>query len=272
MSDLKIYHHHIPKTAGATVKDLLENQIKEQLNLKQHNRPGLDDAWREILPGHEKEYDYYCWHLAAQPYLFMPKIISFTAIRNPVARIVSNFFWGKSWLTQAYGITDTWELFRIYITEPEFNRTTKDFQARYLVNDIEREKIIYAPLDKENDLKMKELKHDIQRNQFWINGELITRSWLVNNDPYTFEAAKDRLNKMVVVGLSEDINKFVLDLISYFNKNHSVNFEHIDLATKSNVQDESKTFFNELPKHIYDYLVEKNQVDYQLWEYVKSLN
>lgn len=272
MSDLKIYHHHIPKTAGATVKDLLERQIREQLNLKQHNRPVLGDAWREILPGHEKEYDYYCWHLAAQPYFFMPNIISFTAIRNPVARIVSNFFWGRSWLREAYGIDDTWDLFRLYINEEQFNRTTQDFQARYLINDIEREKIVYAPLVQDEHPKMKEIKSDIHRSQAWVNGELITRSWLVNNDPYTFEAAKARLDKMVVVGVSEDNNKFVLDLMNYFSKNHGVKFEAIDLNTKSNFQDKSKAFFEELPKHVYNYLVDKNQIDYQLWEYAKSLN
>lgn len=268
MSYPSVYFHHIPKTAGAfTFKSLADGGLIDELNKK-----GLtfyEDTFHIINLLEEDKIvnsNFINGHFAADPYYINPNTVGFTVIRNPVARIVSHFWWFFEYekYFNKYSESDMEsreKFFDIWINNDEDMHIKSNYQAKFLVNKLSKDSILqnYPIYRGEWEYKSPRVK---QATTYKIG-------WGVDNKEVTEDQALAFLKQMPVAVCSENISKDIDIVISFINDylHTDIKNPHID---KHNVNESTGDFIKNLkPSHIRR-IEELNNVDYSLWDSVKS--
>ena len=253
MNGLKIYHHHIPKTGGTTIKETLVIPLAQQLGLRLHH---FDDMAHIRFDSDAVEnYDFFIWHLGTDPYKEFPNIPSFTTLRHPITRVISHFFFGLGYFSfykEYENIKDIDILFNMWLDDEKFKLSTNNHQTRFLTMGMDDKKPFPVPPN---------FKYDKQST------ERIMYGFDIKEAPCVYEVAKIRLNSMVVSGVIERLGKFNEEFISHFETNYDVKFKHIK-EQKENVNRQSQEWIPILSKKYGNKILEKNQIDLALWEHL----
>jgi len=268
MNEKSLYFHHIPKTAGAlTFTSLNHGGLKDQIQKK-----GLiyhQDRNHIINLLDEDEISrasFINGHYAADPYYINPNTLGITVIRNPARRIVSHFWWFLEYEKyfdkyKKEDMDDRLKFFDIWINNEEDMHIKSNFQAKFLVNKLDQNVIKNNYPIYRGDLE--ELSPRIDHAKVYKIG------WGVDNTEVTLQQAESMLEKMAVVARTETINNDMNKIIEFINDYLDLNVINPNIE-KHNVNEATKEFFSNLSQQNLKRIEEFNQIDYSLWEDVKS--
>ena len=226
--------------------------VLEHLNLRLHNLNHLAHIkWDSDTADN---YDFFVWHLGTDPYSAFPNIPAFTTLRHPINRVISHFFFGLDYFyfhKDYTNIDDIETLFNIWLTDDAFKLSTHNHQARFLTTGMNELPTFPRPKtfpDKETS-------------------DRIMLGFDIKDSPYTFEDAKKRLDSMVVSGVIEKLGDFNSRFIDYFKTEYGVKFNNLE-EKKEHVNQQSQEWAPTLSKKYGDRILELNQIDLALWEYL----
>ena len=93
----------------------------------------------------------------------------------------------------------------------------------------------------------------------------------INHKEINFNNVKESLDSMILVGTLENLNTFKDSLFEIVNKNFECNLTDINPEKEENVSDLSKYLYGKLNKSQINQIEKLNFIDFEAWEYAKSL-
>lgn len=242
--DLLIDHQlcflHIPKTAGTSFTELLRS-IFPQDHLK-YIQPQFINGF-EIPDFDLNDFDCICGHFTYEVYkLLKRKPLFITFLRDPINRSISNYYeyhrlnMDSPYLKQHplyhhYQTVIEMSL-EEFVNHPVFRDTVNNLQTRMLGLSID------SPVNSLSDLPAFDKK---DRN-------------------FSLELAKERLEKMIFIGLQEEFSRS-LELFAYL----FTVYPHYQLP-KLNKTD-NKELLDEIPPSLLEQISELNTLDFQLYDF-----
>jgi hypothetical protein len=249
----QIYHYHIPKTGGIYIV----NNLKESGFL---NTPNLS-----IYQGTEKaNFDYLDYktiklsnyihgHFGIEPLDIIDNLLSYTTLRNPVTRVISHF----SMIYFPIKTSDIMKVFNRWVHNDDVDYLVKNnLQSRFLTNSLSKEYI-----KQHYDVRFS--THIEEDRQYWKDGFAIDIK-----DP-TYEAAKNNLNKVSVVGKMEYMDEFMNRLYTFINDKFKTNLIYNNIPEPKNhkrFSKLSKYIQNNIQASEVKKLTDLNTIDMNLWE------
>lgn len=259
-----LYFHHIPKTAGAlTFTSLNHGGLKDQLQSKGLIYHQDRNHIINILDEDEiSRASFINGHYASDPYYINPNTLGITIIRDPAARVISHFWWFLEYekYFDKYNkedMEDRLRFFDIWINNNEDMHIKSNFQAKFLVNRLDKNVI-----NNNSPIYRGELEHLSPRVD---HAKVYKIGWGVDNSDITLEQSLDALCKMAIVAKTENINNDLNRIIDFINDYLNLNVINPNIE-KHNVNESTKEFYKNLPKQNLDRIRELNPIDYSLWE------
>ena len=257
----QIYFNHIPRTGGtyinfclheAGIKNIQNNN--EPIKILQPGRIGKESG---ITPDDIMNSNFIIGHFATLPNLIIPNLKTVSILRDPVKRVVSEFS-------------------MFYYLQTELNKKHDDlFFQKFENNKIEMFKYWYREKNNQN-IQSNNLLNPIFYGVYVNDGTSLgiceESLW---NKPHTkdvnFNDIKNAINNLSVVGVNEKINNFINDFFTLINKEFNANIVNPEIQDIFNSTKISKEIYDSLDKDIINDIININNIDFQAWEYAKSL-
>ena len=259
-----LYFNHVPKTGGTYImSSLIKAGLLDYVNffdLASKDNVDIEDV---------KDKNFIAGHYGTYINSLKPNVKSFTILRNPIKRTISLYSTMyelylknpedkkslyefesqyRSFLTHKHN-DDPYKLLDYWLNDPGFAEEVSNNQSSYLVNS----KIFlmyYGDTKKTTKFK---LSDDI------------------NHKEINFNNVKESLDSMILIGTLENLNTFKDSLFEIVNKNFECNLTDINPEKEENVSDLSKYLYGKLNKSQINQIEELNSIDFEAWEYAKSL-
>ena len=249
----KVYFNHIPKTGGTfLIHNILKSLKDINFNFSLYTMGDRGISIKEDIVGS----DLIMGHLGIEPNLYLHELETFTIIRNPIDRVISNYLMVYDDIKQS-----SISHFNTWIFNDDVGYLTKNnLQSRFLTTERRKdlEETFFVNSYANNYSQMMKGHRLVQENGFGIN-----------NYPVKYEIAKAYLNKCSFVlqteSLQNEINK-VFDLID-----SKWNIKTKRPSTNKKKQ-KSSDFKKLLNKKQINKIISLNDVDMKIWEYAKTLS
>jgi hypothetical protein len=254
---IKLYHHHIPRTGGTYLISSLDkyDMLKSgTINPFMHGPECGGDSY-SISKLDVESHNFISGHFAAEPYKIDKEIKSFTTLRNPIKRLVSQFamILGNGFPGKALYEFEEW------VFSGDDMESKSNFQSKFLVNGL---------TDHIKGLKP-EFRHlegaDIEQ----IN-KVRQSGWGIDGASVSYEDAKSVLNQMILVGKTENMNEFTLSLADIMYDAYGIERKDMSFSgSERNSEILSQYIYDNLNTHTLAKLEDLNSIDFQLWEEAK---
>jgi hypothetical protein len=258
----QIYFNHIPRTGGtyvnfslrlAGIKNIKYNDVVIKTLTTEED---YNDKITNIVPNDIINSNFITGHLSILPNVLVDNLKTVTIFRDPVKRIVSDFAMTYHLINNIKTISN--DLFpkqeNNNIKQMFFNwcnlNINQNVQSNNLINPV-----FYAIY--ENDKRK-----TICDTKLWEQ---------INNKEVNFLNIKNAIDDLKVVGINEKIDIFINDFFNLINKEFNSNIKNPYLQDRVNSTKMSSILYNELTDKEIDSIINLNSVDFQAWEYAKSL-
>jgi len=207
-----LYMLHIPKTGGMSVQLLAQALLEQELPVYPHlpGRPAYTD------------YAYLQGHFGTQPLDRHPEIELATVVRDPVERAVSTFMWSarRERLTGRDGYEGSRPLadrLRYFLFEDEAHQDNHNLATRFLCNPSAKTSF-----------------HDVSEADARAVSQMQPSTWYVTNDRSSLDEARRRLDSAAVLGVTEDLDRFMDGVLSWFECSYGLDLReaYSDLLTR----------------------------------------
>lgn len=258
-----LYLLHLPKTAGTFVNQNVTNKL-EEVGLKytiDQQQPFVVD-WDEQV--------YIGTHLARYPIdnLNHMDLTIATIIRNPIERSISHFnmLIGYEVLSEhpIYSKDMPYlEKLKYFLFKDEDYKSHYNLQARHICN---------SP----NEAMFSQSKYQPFIDE-WLKSGGNAYGWtrFIDNDRTSFEFAKETLDSIDIVEVTENLDVFMQQINNWFNKHYGINipydtsvYIHKSDETGSKVEYSTEQLVNMLTNEEKEKILKDNDIDYALYLYV----
>jgi Sulfotransferase family len=239
----KYYFNHIPKTGGNTVK-------------KQLNNLGLDSKETKLKQIKSKFY-LMGGHFGMGPVIENPNMQSFTMLRNPMNRVISNFATISGlFFTKNETLEEQKKFFESWIMDDKNMLIKSNFQTRNLTKGTKKDLNFYK-----NDKFYKSL-NEYQKS---IYSPFV--GWGIEDTEIDFNDAEKNFKNMILVGTTEKHITFMKNLVDIFNQTHDLGL-NANLLKEEKVNDNplSEYFAENISNVVKKRIIELNNWDYYFWE------
>ncbi|MBA1146038.1 sulfotransferase family 2 domain-containing protein [Ectothiorhodospiraceae bacterium WFHF3C12] len=243
----EVVFHHQPKTAGSSFRQLLGSYFQ-----KQEICPCEIDAEVHALRGDlRQQYRFYAGHYQYDTVAdYFPDAIWLTFLRNPVDRLVSNF----------YNLRDQTRHPEAWKSRAEARPAVRKFLEK--VSSMELSDFVFSD-------EPRALDRVVNRQTRY----LVRRTKLVKGFPRYDEAlvseAKEHLERnFSFVGLQEEYDRSLRLLFLTFGLAPPKSID--SYTTNVNTREKTEGGY-EVESQVRDYLIEVNQMDLAIWEYAREL-
>ena len=262
----QLYFLHIPKTAGRFVKENIK------ATLAKHS---IDNYTNTHYPHNVdlNEQVYIAGHFGTYPIDIVKDIDVACIVRNPIDARLSyfNFIYEPQFAGQKEydAIPDYIDKLRYYLFSDPNSASHINYQARFICN----------PTDSRLFNASKFLREDeeiLEKEGKFKDGKVFT--WFVDNDKTSFEFAKKQIDSFKIIGIVDNIDKFMSKKQKWFKDNYNVNiiwnkdnrinssevkYMGVDYTTQK-----LKEMLTEEEKQS---ILDQNNIDYAIYNYVKEL-
>lgn len=258
-----LYFLHLPKTAGTFVNKSVTDKLNE-VGLKStiDQQQPFTFNWKEMV--------YIGPHLARYPLdnWINSDLTVATIIRNPIERSISHFN-----MLVGYEVLSDHPIYsqdipylnkvRYFLFEDEDYKSHYNLQARHICN---------AP---------NEAMFDINKYQGFIDewlkngGNAYGWTRFIDNNRTSFDFAKQTLNSIDIVEITENLDIFMQQINNWFNKHYDISipydtsvFIHRSDETGPKVEYTTKQIIDMLTDEEKNQILKDNDIDYALYLYV----
>jgi hypothetical protein len=249
----QLYLLHIPKTGGTSVSATLGHLF---------DKAGL--CWhKNARPPHNYNFSDFVFidsHLGNCSKIISDETAVACLVRNPIDRSISNFLWIYNSVLMKnqryYKISNILERLKFYLFDDEDYAFHRNLQSKFICNSV-------SPLVFSDDFK--------------FNYEDYSKNWFIDDSAVSTELAIKNLNKFEIVGVTENHDKF-MDQVSrwvFLNTGLKLNKDNYQFVLKSEVKNmgtviTTKALLSELNSLDILRIIENNQHDFEIYEYVKQ--
>lgn len=229
---MQIYHLHIPRTGGVGIRDsIIPTLISNNKKVFASNRSVID-------PFSFQNTDFISGHFSRTPIDYMKDPEIFTVVREPVSRWISYFKYTTGVHRTDNDIKEKLENW-LYGEQSEIQ---SNMQSKMLTGVLDIEKFNSGA----NVFKYK-----------------VDNGWFVKDYNLDYEHIINTINSYRIYSFDK-INNFIFDVASTFKKQFNVD---VKIPRKTN---ECRNIDLHLTKSQINKIKELNQIDTEIYEYVKS--
>lgn len=257
----KLYFLHIPKNAGQTVIKTVSTALRFQ-DIKHYTN--------SIPPHHGNLNDnvFLAGHFGTYPIEKLDNFSVACVFRDPLKRVLSNFNYIYPILMerQEYQAINSFaDRLRYYLFHDPNFKLHKNVQTRFVCNPAQ-------------DIAFELEEYSKETNRDLIAKGLMQKHWFVENDKTSLDFAKIQVDSFDILGTVDNYGDFCNRLYGWFYENYNIDIKYnknIVLNNSFNIDGgnsyTSLDLEDMLEKKEYDRIIEDNSLDYELYEYVKSI-
>jgi hypothetical protein len=260
----QLYFLHIPKTAGQFITESIRIAL-EKNNIEDYFIYNGAFVSEEKL----KTCVYIGSHFGTYPIDIIPEIDTVTVLRDPVERSVSqfNFLYEQRYKDLYKEIDGYLARLRFYLFEDENVIGMRNYQARFLCNAVDSRRF-----QSEENFKSV-LEESIA--PFALG---FPNTWFVGNELTSLNLAKSKLDKMLIVGTSDNLDPVLEKINTWFLDNYNVKIEYFQYKfnsssiTENGVEYTTEDCVAMLTEEEKNIIKQLNSIDQELYEYAKILS
>lgn len=265
MFNKKIYFLHIPKTAGKFISHNIKNKLVEE-NIPYYISTHFPNDNRFL---HSKVY------ISAHAGTFIideiPDIDVATMLREPVSARASYFnfiypFYLKD-RKEYKNINGDKEKFLYYLFEDENFLVHNNYQSRFLCNSA--------------DSRSWDLKKFYEESQAEMMGKYkngFAFDWFVGNENTSLDLAMKKVKEFNIVNTLDRVDLFCERINNWFTKNYDISIEfnfnqkiNVGVSEFNNKKISSDYFIDLLNKKEKEKILELNNIDFEIYNFVKNM-
>lgn len=249
----KIYFNHIPKTGGMDLSLAILKSIKDsKINFIPYTIGDRGNANKDQII----KSDFISGHLGIEPNSYIDNLKTFTIVRNPIDRIISNYLM----IYEQQNLVNL-DHFNNWIFNDDIGYLTKNnLQSRFLTttrrDDVEKD--FFSDLPKNNNTKIMERHYLIQENGFGIKKENVD-----------YNLAKNYLDKCSIVFTTENLYKDIYKVFDLISKEWNIKIKTPNDYNKIQKSLEFKKLLNNKQTNK---IISLNEIDMEIWEYAKTMS
>jgi hypothetical protein len=257
----KLYFLHVHKNAGQTVIKTISTALRFA-NIKHYSNS---------IPPHTENLNdniFLAGHFGTYPIESLSGFSTACVFRDPLKRVLSNFNYIYPVLMEReenYQINSFPDRLRHYLFNDENFYLHKNVQTRFICNPAKDDMFTLNQYSNETDRDL-------------IAKKLMEKHWFVGNEKSSIDFAKSQINSFNIIGTLDKYDIFCKELYSWFKINNNVDIfynKNIRLNSSFNIDGgnsyTSLDLEDMLNKKEYDRIIEDNYMDYEIYEYVKSI-
>lgn len=260
-----IYFNHIPKTGGTYFIESLIKAGVENFNINIYNTKSDKNTGNFTVEKINKSNFIY-GHFGIGPNIINNKIKTMTLVRNPVDRIISLFA----------------GFYRMNLDDLKIDNLTEEVYPyiHFKTHKDKNDPVKMFDFWLNNPIYLNEIKNDqcFFLTQPHYPGEFDpqTLEKLPSNvfnsiQESTFDNAKKMIDSMIIVGRQEDLSKFIEQAFLLINKELNLNLINPKIPYKINENPLTKHIKKSATKQQIDKIINLNDIDFQIWEYISNL-
>lgn len=252
----QIYCNHIPRTGGTYLLKniLLSNDLHERKRLSVLEQYTLEKKFMTLKKQDFLKANLIAGHYGIAPQIINSKIISTTILRNPLMQTISLFC----------------KLFETY-------KDTEQFKDIFNINSNEIIKVF------DYWVNTKDYKNYQSKNliDFFINSNVKDNKIIpsididsldkINSQEMNIDNLKILLKKYQLIGTTENIEKHLDAMFNLINDTFSLNLINYRINYKVNSSELSSYIYNNINKYHKNLIIDNTELDFEAWEYAKTL-
>jgi hypothetical protein len=260
----QLYFLHIPKTAGQFLTESIRNSLDKN-DFKNYFVYNGDFVSDEKL----KDSIFIGSHFGTYPMDIIDKIDTLTILRDPVERSVSqfNFLYEQRYKDLYKDIDGYLNRLKFYLFEDENMFGLRNYQARFLCN----------PANPKRFKSQEEFNKLIE--ELSVPFDLgFPNTWLVDNELTDLNFAKSQLEKISIVGTSDNLEPVFKKIDKWFLDNYNLKIEYLkEGINTSSINENGKIYTTQdclkmLTEEELEKLKKINSIDQELYEYAKKIS